>query len=149
MMQIIAAGKRHKSFIVDCQINMAFETEHMTLDRETVEDGVGHVLAESSTGFYLIAEYKQVPLACMMVLYEWSDWRSGQVLWIHSLYVLPKYRRKGMFEGLYNYLKEMVQSSEQYKGIRLYVDKRNEGAIKAYQKAGMTNEHYELFEWLK
>ena len=35
------------------------------------------------------------------------------------------------------------------RGLRLYVDKRNQAAARVYEKLGMTREHYDLFEWLE
>ena len=43
----------------------------------------------------------------------------------------------------------MVRESDQYAGLRLYVDKTNLRAIDVYQKLGMSDEHYHLYEWLK
>ena len=49
---------------------------------------------------------------------------------------------------MYNYLQKMVIETENYFGLRLYVDKRNKNAQKVYQKLGMDNQHYDLYEWL-
>ncbi|WP_334295967.1 GNAT family N-acetyltransferase [Clostridioides difficile] len=38
-----------------------------------------------------------------MYTYEWSDWRNGNFLWIQSVYVDKEYRRKGIFNYLFNY----------------------------------------------
>ena len=42
-----------------------------------------------------------------------------------------------------------MEQSPDFKGIRLYVDKRNAAARAVYERLGMTREHYELFEWMK
>lgn len=144
------ATKQDYETIIDCQIKMADETEKLTLNRDTVSKGVFEILNDSPLGYYLVAENEQnLVLGVMMVLYEWSDWRNGKVLWIHSLYVLPIYRKLGVFKTFYSYLKNIINSSDEYKGLRLFVEKNNRNAQKAYESAGMTNEHYELFEWLK
>lgn len=144
------ATKQDAQYIVDCQIKMAHETENLILERVTVEKGVGHILMDSPLGYYLLAEDdKKNLLGVMMVLFEWSDWRNGKVFWIHSLYVKPDFRKQGIFKAFYAHLKNIVESSAEFKGIRLYVEKSNLNAQKAYQASGMTNEHYELFEWLK
>lgn len=80
---------------------------------------------------------------------EWSDWRNGTVLWIHSLYVIPKEREKGVFKKMFNFLKSMVEKSPEFIGLRLYVDKKNTSARKVYEKLGMNKDHYLLYEWLK
>ncbi|MFI5391101.1 MAG: GNAT family N-acetyltransferase, partial [Bacteriovoracales bacterium] len=73
----------------------------------------------------------------------------GKVLWIHSVYVLPKYRKTGIFKEMYNYLKEIVIAEPKILGLRLYVDNKNQTAQKIYKKLGMENDHYSLYEWIK
>ncbi len=84
-----------------------------------------------------------------MTIPEWSDWRNGTILWIHSLYVVPEVRRKGVFTKLYQYLKQRVEGSDELMGLRLYVDKNNTGAQKVYENLGMNKDHYVMYEWLK
>ena len=50
---------------------------------------------------------------------------------------------------MYDALKAIVNENDQYKGIRLYVEKTNLKAQKVYDAIGMTREHYDLYEWLK
>ena len=78
----------------------------------------------------------------LMTVPEWSDWRNGTVLWIHSVYVLPRERRRKIFTALYEHLLRRVEQSENLVGLRLYVDKRNEPAQHVYESLGMTREHY-------
>jgi ribosomal protein S18 acetylase RimI-like enzyme len=85
----------------------------------------------------------------LLAIPEWSDWRNGTVLWIHSLYVVPEARGQGVFKKLYLNLKEQVEKSPELVGLRLYVDKKNKSAQKIYEKLGMSRDHYELYEWLK
>ena len=147
---IVEGAARHHHFIADCQVAMAFETEGMRLDPETVNLGVGAVLLDPHKGKYFIAKNLEgTPVACLLTIPEWSDWRNGTVLWIHSLYVKPEYRAKGVFYQMYHHLKSMVTFSKDLRGLRLYVDKKNPSAQKVYEKLGMTKEHYDMFEWMK
>ena len=144
------AVQRDARFIQDCQMKMALETENLNLDNLLVEKGVLAVLRDSTKGRYYLAETEGgVAVACLLTIPEWSDWRNGTVLWIHSLYVIPSERKSGVFKSMYAYLKNKVESSDAYRGVRLYVDKRNELAKQAYVRAGMSAEHYDLYEWLK
>jgi ribosomal protein S18 acetylase RimI-like enzyme len=146
---IVPGAAKHHDFISSCQIRMALETEDLALDPETVRLGVGAVLLDSNKGRYFVAEDADgAPLACLLTIPEWSDWRNRTVLWIHSLYVLPAHRGRGIYKKLYSFLKEMVRRDPAYAGLRLYVDKRNKKAADVYRKLGMSAEHYELFEWL-
>ena len=62
---------------------------------------------------------------------------------------MPEARRKGVFRQLYGALREMVEASPDLAGLRLYVDKTNAVAQQVYRSLGMTEEHYDLYEWLK
>jgi len=135
--------------LVNLQSKMALETENLILHPDIVEQGILAVIEDDRKGkYYKIVQTGKV-IGCMLNTYEWSEWRNGQIVWIQSLYILPAYRKKGLFSAAYQYMRELVQKNAQYKGIRLYVDKRNEAAIAAYESVGMSNEHYEIFEWLK
>lgn len=135
--------------IAEFQIKMALETENMKLDPATVDKGVSAVLDDPSKGKYWVAEADGQVVGCLLCLPEWSDWRNGSVLWIHSVYVLPDYRGKGIYKALYQHLKKMVQDSAELRGLRLYVDKTNQTAQSVYKALGMTDEHYHLYEWMK
>jgi GNAT superfamily N-acetyltransferase len=136
--------------IADFQVKMAFETENgLVLDPSTVNLGVSAVIDDPSKGKYWIAEADGEVAGCLLTVPEWSDWRNGTVLWIHSVYIKPDFRKHGIFKVLYNHIKEMVKESKDLRGIRLYVDKTNLNAKKVYETLGMSCEHYELFEWMK
>ena len=131
------------------QGKLAMETENMQLDPYILEPGVNAVFADPARGTYYIAETGGEIKACLLITREWSDWRNGWMLWIQSVYVLPDCRKQGIFRVLYNYIKQLVENSHDLKGIRLYVDKTNERAIRVYRQYGMDDEHYKLFEWIK
>ncbi len=135
--------------IADFQVKMAFETEKMKLDPPTVQLGVSAVMDDPSKGKYWLAEIDGKVVGCLLTVPEWSDWRNGTVLWIHSVYVVPDYRKHGVFKALYQHLKNLVHGSREYRGLRLYVDKTNLNAQNVYEKLGMSCEHYQLFEWMK
>jgi ribosomal protein S18 acetylase RimI-like enzyme len=128
---------------------MAWESEELKLDQPTVEKGVAAVFADRSKGGYWVAETEEGEvIACLLTVPEWSEWRNGTVWWIHSVYVVPEARRKGVFRSMYAHLKKRVESREDEKGLRLYVEHNNEVAQAVYRAMGMTDEHYRLFEWL-
>lgn len=143
------AGSGDAQQITNFQIAMAFETENMVLDPDTVTLGVEAVFSDPGKGNYFIAEENGLVIASLLITFEWSDWRNGTVLWIQSVYVLPEYRGKGIYKTLYGHIKTMVEQDNNLKGIRLYADKKNITAQKVYEKLEMTADHYELYEWLK
>lgn len=136
--------------IADYQVKMAFETENgLELDPPTVNKGVQAVMDDPSKGKYWLAEVDGSVVGCLLTVPEWSDWRNGTVLWIHSVYVRPEHRKHGVFRALYSHLKDMVSSSSELRGLRLYVDKTNLRAQSVYESLGMSGDHYHLYEWMK
>lgn len=135
--------------IVDFQLNMAFETENITLNRDIVSKGVAAVFADKSLGRYYVAEADDQVVASLLITYEWSDWRNTLILWIQSVYVSSDFRRKGVFSNMYSHIKQIVETSAKYCGIRLYVDMSNLIAQEVYNKLGMNGNHYKTFEWFK
>jgi len=143
------AQRGDEESIVGFQLAMARETEEIELDAPTVEKGVAAVINDTSKGKYYVTETDGKVVGSLLTTFEWSDWRNGTVLWIQSVYVLPEFRRKGVYRNMYAHLKEMVENSDKLKGIRLYADKSNYPAHKTYKNLGMSPDHYVTFEWLK
>mgnify|MGYP006305574163 FL=1 len=150
-MSILIRRARHADavFLVDSQVRMAKETEDLDLDPPTVTAGVSAVLDDPRLGQYWIAERKSTPMACTLVTGEWSDWRNGIVWWLQSVYVRPEHRRRGVFRAIYTHLRQLVESDDRLRGLRLYVEKGNALAQEVYRSLGMHGDHYATFEWMK
>ena len=148
MVNVRSAVLEDLALIVAFQQEMASETEEMSLDPDVLSDGVRAVILDPIKGEYLIAEMDEEPVGCLLTVREWSDWRNGEVIWIHSLYVTPEVRRKGVFKQLYVHLRHMVETDDELKGLRLYVHRDNILAQSAYRSLGMDGDHYRLFEWM-
>ena len=143
------ANLNDASTIVDFQIAMAAETEDFALDRAVCTKGVRAVFADASLGRYFVGESDGELVASLMITLEWSDWRNGLVWWIQSVYVKPESRRRGVYAGLYDHVKQIAGRDRNVRGIRLYVDKRNRAAQEVYRRLGMNGDHYQMFEWMK
>lgn len=146
--KIRQAGAADIETIASFQCRLASESENITLDIETVRKGVRAVVNDPNKGLYWLAEVDGRCVACLMVLHEWSDWRNATVWWIHSLYVLPEFRRRGVLRTLYGHLRALVEADESLSGLRLYVEKDNRTAMAAYESLGMDGQHYRLYEWM-
>jgi len=150
IMKIEKANKQdHLRSIVNFQTELAQESEGLKLDPQLVENGVLKVFENPTIGNYMVCLDEGQILGCLLTQNEWSDWRNGIVLWIHSVYILPQFRKKGIFKKMYEELKRKVENDPNLLGLRLYVDKNNISAQKVYEKLNMGNNHYHLFEWLK
>ena len=145
-MKVSKAQKSDIPAIIQFNINMAMETENKKLDKQTVTRGVNKVFSSPSLGYYIIVKDSSGILGCLMITYEWSDWRNGLFWWIQSVYVKKEYRRKGVFRKMYNFIHEKAISDTTCTGIRLYVENNNSVAQNVYNNLGMVETHYKLFE---
>ncbi|RDI99172.1 GNAT family N-acetyltransferase [Dyella solisilvae] len=124
---------------------MAWETEQKALDPAVLARGVSAVFDEPRRGFYLVAERDGVPCGCLLVTYEWSDWRAGDFWWIQSVYVAEAARRGGVFRQLYQNVRDRAAQARAV-GLRLYVETENERAQRTYAGLGMERCHYFMYE---
>ena len=130
-------------FLVECNAAMALETEHKTLDHDVLMRGTQAVFDDSRRGFYLVAEYDGQPAGCLLVTYEWSDWRNGDWWWFQSVYVAKAARRTGVFRALYADVERRARAAGAV-GMRLYVERDNERAQQTYASLGMDEEPYKM-----
>ena len=149
MIHVRAATVSDADILVDFQMRMAQESEGIALDLPTVRLGVAAVFADPGKGRYFIAESDGQVVGGLLTVPEWSDWRNGTVLWIHSVYVSADFRRQGVFRAMYSHLKSKVESDSSLRGLRLYVHRDNNVAQRTYSEMGMDGEYYKLFEWMK
>jgi GNAT superfamily N-acetyltransferase len=148
MINIRKATPEDASAIIDFQLKMAWETEQMSLAPEIVTKGVKAVFKDSNRGQYWVAENNGNVIASLLITYEWSDWRNCNIWWFQSVYVLPEFRRKGIFRSMYNTIKDEADKSA-VAGLRLYVETNNSRAQTTYDALGMHSLHYKMYEWMK
>ncbi|RPI06121.1 MAG: GNAT family N-acetyltransferase [Ignavibacteriae bacterium] len=125
---------------------MAKETEDLELDRERLRKGTKALSADPSKGIYYIAEADGTMAGQLMITYEWSDWRNATFWWIQSVYVLPAYRKHGIFRTLYRFVESLARSRGDVCGLRLYVDQSNTRAQQTYAALGMKPSHYQIMD---
>ncbi len=134
--------------LVQFNIAMALETEQKHLSRSKIESGVKRLFQKPEYGFYLVAEADRRIVGSLMVTKEWSDWRNGLFWWIQSVYVLPEYRRRGVYRSMYQKVGKMAKNHPEVCGSRLYVERENFAAQQTYTRLGMSKTHYIMFEEL-
>ncbi len=149
MMKIRRAGIADAAALSLFNQNMALETEGIELIPEIIDAGVKTMIENPQMGFYLVAEDNGVIAAALMTTTEWSDWRNGLFWWIQSVYVLPEYRRQGLYRKLYEEVKRLAANESNVCGFRLYVEHENVAAQKTYRALGMDETQYKLYEELK
>jgi len=114
-----------------------------------VGGGVRRLLAQPALGFYLVAEAAGEVVAALMVTSEWSDWRNGRFWWLQSVYVLPAWRRRGVFRALHAHVAAAAAREPDVCGLRLYVERGNLAAQATYRALGMDTTDYLLLERLR
>jgi GNAT superfamily N-acetyltransferase len=132
--------------IADFNALMAKETENLELDRERLLQGTDALIADSSKGVYYLAEVNGKVVGQLMITYEWSDWRNATFWWIQSVYVLPDYRKQGIFRTLYQSVESLARTRGDVCGLRLYVDQSNKRAQQTYEALGMQRSHYQMMD---
>ena len=132
--------------IADFNRALALETEGVALHEPTVMAGVVALMGHPERGFYLMAEVDGAPAGCLLVTYEWSDWRNKMFWWIQSVYVKPEFRGRGAYSALDEKVKMLAAQAGNVCGLRLYVHKGNARAQEVYRSLGMEQTPYLVFE---
>jgi ribosomal protein S18 acetylase RimI-like enzyme len=132
--------------IIRFNMAMALETEQKVLPENKIRPGVTALFRKPEYGFYLVAVSGDRVVGCLMVTCEWSDWRNGLFWWIQSVYVIPEFRRSGVYRSMYTTLRELAAGTPDHCGFRLYVEKENVTAQETYTALGMNETRYALFE---
>ncbi|MBX2867035.1 MAG: GNAT family N-acetyltransferase [Acidiferrobacterales bacterium] len=144
--QVRQATSSDASAIAQFNINMAMETEGLQLEKKKIAAGVLGMIEHPERGFYLVVEAEKEIVASLMITMEWSDWRNAMFWWIQSVYVVPDWRRQGLYRQMYQEVKRLSENAGGVCGYRLYVEKENGAAQSTYASLGMHQTHYLMFE---
>ena len=125
---------------------LALESESKALDMATLLAGVRRGLSHPELCRYFIAMADDKPVGTTMVTYELTDWRNGVLWWLQSVYVEPAFRRHGVFRAIYAFIDSQARHRDDVRGIRLYVHRENQRAMRTYENVGMTKADYEVYE---
>ena len=144
-LEITVGNDSHAEDITRFQMDMAMESEGLALDHERISQGVKAVLADEAKGQYIVASINGVTVGCLMITREWSDWNNCWYWWIQSVYVSPHHRSQGIYTAMYHTVLNLAKANG-VSQIRLYVDKNNLKAQRTYQRLGMDECHYYMYE---
>lgn len=132
--------------IVEFNTRIARETENKTLAAETLRAGVRALADDAERGRYFVACVEDRVVGQLMLTTEWSDWRNGTWWWIQSVYVHPEFRGRGVFRALFEHVEQQARECPGVVGVRLYVHRDNSAAQQVYQRLGMQDAGYVVFE---
>ena len=125
---------------------MALETEDKHLDTDIVRPAVESIFDDKTKGFYVVAEEGSEVDGALLVTYEWSDWRNAWWWWVQSVYIRPEARGKRIYSQLYDFVKAHAAEAGNVYGIRLYVENENTHAQRVYEKLGMQQSPYKMYD---
>ncbi len=145
-LHIRQAGPGDAPTIADFNLRLARETEDLALDPETVRAGVKALLTDPAKGIYYVAELGGRIVGQLMITYEWSDWRNANIWWIQSVYVEESARGAGVFRKLFEHLRNLALKAGNVCSLRLYMHAENTRARASYEKLGMLQTYYQVFE---
>lgn len=157
MITIRAARHADAPVIAEFNRRLAWESEGRELDPETLANGVTMLLSDPTHGQYWVAEgggdgtegTKVEPVGQCLVTTEWSDWTNGRYWWFQSVYVAPEWRGKGVFRALWDHVESSAREAGDVASLRLYVERDNSSARAIYEKLGMEQTGYLVYEkWL-
>jgi ribosomal protein S18 acetylase RimI-like enzyme len=129
-------------------VELAKESENLVLNPSVVRAGVEALLRDPGKGTYFVAEADGAVIGQLLITHEWSDWCNGDYWWLQSVYVRADWRRRGVFQGLFQHVLARAEEQGGVASIRLYVEKNNEPALKAYARLGLKETHYRILERL-
>lgn len=145
-MNVRKAVAEDAASLVSFNQKMALETEGRHLDEAILKNGVEAVFADPNKGFYVVAEHDGDIIGGLLVTFEWSDWRNKWFWWIQSVYIVPEARGKSIYSRLYEFVKAEAAKQGDVCGFRLYVERENTHAQRVYEKLGMKNSVYFMYE---
>ena len=162
-MRIRAARPSDAEVIAEFNRRLASESEGRDLDPDTLLRGVRMLLSDPTHGQYWIAEAPRgqggenggdaggaaEPVGQCLVTTEWSDWTNGRYWWFQSVYVVPEWRGRKVFRALWDHVESSARKEGDVASLRLYVERDNASARAIYEKLGMEETGYLVYEkWL-
>lgn len=132
--------------IAQFNVALARESESLELDAVCVRAGVEAILRDAAKGTYFVAVSAGEVVGQLLITHEWSDWRNGDFWWLQSVYVREDFRRRGIFRALFDFVQAKAAAARDVCGLRLYMEQDNNRAREAYQRLGMKETHYRVFE---
>lgn len=140
------AEAKDLDILVDFNNRLAIETENRPLDLTVLRSSMKHILEDERKGVYWFACDGDKVVGQIMYVFEWSTWRDKNFMWLTDLYVLPEYRKQGVFKLLSQHMMNFYRENPDIIGLRFYVDKENTGVVPLYHRIGWKESNYDLWE---
>ena len=89
-------------------VNFYLNCSGCVLDKEKVTKGVTAAMQDDSKGIYWVAKFEGRTIGSLMITREWSDWNNEWYWWIQSVYVIPEFRKQGVYKAMLNCLYRQI-----------------------------------------
>ena len=132
--------------VVDFNLRLADGAEGKKLDRAVLTKGVRRALDSPEMCRYFMAEVNGEIAGQTMITLELTDWRDGVLWWLQSVYVRPEFRKMGVFKALFQHIAALAKTTQDVRGLRLYVEQGNARAQRVYEQMGMQPGGYLVYE---
>jgi ribosomal protein S18 acetylase RimI-like enzyme len=133
--------------LVELHRQNARETLKLEPLESDIRRGVAVPWAEPHVARIYVAEQDSKIVGMTMVTNEWNTWKGGVIYWLTSGYVLPNYRKHGVFSSLLGFAKDAVKRESNAAGIRMHARLDNKLAPRLAEKFEMKKEPYYLMRW--
>ncbi len=114
--------------------------------RDLLRNGLRKLTSSPDLGFHILAEAEGEVVGMLRICFEWSPYRDGTFWWVENVYVVPDWRRKGVYSAMHKHIHSAAEDDPAICGIRLYTDEDNHGARQTYESVGMNGYMMEFFE---
>jgi len=116
-------------------------------EESTVRQNLLELLQNPTFGIAFIARDENIPIAYLIVCFDFSLEYRGKGAWVDELFVEPAYRGKGIASQLLD-LAERASLDHDAKSLHLEVTHGNP-AIELYRRRGFVDHHrYLMTKWL-
>ena len=132
--------------LVCSTLGNALESEGIKLDVAKVRPAVVALLEDPQKGRAFVAEDGGQVVGSLYFNAEWSDWHGAWYWWLQSVFVVPERRGQGVYSALYKAVQDAARRAGNVRSIRLYVERHNKAALRAYRGHGMKETEYLVFE---
>lgn len=145
VIMIVRKGQsKDEEAIAEMHLALALEKKNLALDVEKVRRGVRHLLESPEEGVYYVCEIDEIIAGFIMVFFEWSDWRAGNLYYIDSAYTRPAYRNQHVFSSIFRQAYSDAQSENT--SIRSILESPEADQIEALKHLGLSESHYTVLE---
>ena len=122
----------------------ALEGEGLQIPPDVVRQGVSTAVENPDLLQYWVLESSKFGVVgCASVMKEWNAWNAGFYWWIQTMFLMPEYRGQNLMELIVDHVRDQARRSNVLE-MRLYVNKDNVRAMKAYNREGFADSPYQM-----